>query len=522
MVDHRVVLLVVTIVMVVFILVGHSVVVLDDIVVLHRVIVLDDIVVLHGVMVINDALVDDWVSVDNFVLVDVLHLANVMVHIVVVLLVVRVDLLDEHVVGEVVEWLVLDVVLLDHMVVVVVVMLSHRRRLVIDLGVVMHVRCRVVRRRLHAVVAVLVVHDGLMVHAVVVVDQVLFEVVLGIGLLVNELMVVVVMVVIVVHGRMLVVIVVMAVMVLESYLVVVGVVLVPVVVVHTVAMVVLRVQVALVFVVNRVMVLFIVVLEASVLAVMHVALVVEIVQLWTVVRVVVIWVRVFNMRLMVVDSLAVVRVLVEVDRLVIDVLVLLDDDIASMAVLLVLSILNLVRQEVLSHVGVGKAHALCVSRHQVTVKLARELVIVAVRMSAALGVVLAILVMELLPLLHLVVSVVEWVRCHRWQLLSRVEDVLRVLGLHVVCDIEQWALSVIRVHWHTLSSVRWLEVPATVNASRRPVLAAVIELSRAVGVLMAGHVETLTKPSNLHERRVWSVELVASIVVGAGDGGSEG
>ena len=106
--------------------VAFVLVVIDSVMVLNSVVMLHDVVVLDSVMVLNDTLVDDWVALDNLILINVLDLANMMVHVMVVLLVVWVNLFDENVMGEVMEGLTLDVVLLDHVIAMVVVMLGHR------------------------------------------------------------------------------------------------------------------------------------------------------------------------------------------------------------------------------------------------------------------------------------------------------------------------------------------------------------------------------------------------------------
>ena len=99
---------------------------------------------------------------DDIVLIDVLNCANVMVH--VMILRMRVDnLRSSHIVMEVVEWLTLLMMLFYHMIAVLMVMLSNWRRRVVDLGMMMHVGGRVMRRGLRLTVRVLVVHDRLLV-----------------------------------------------------------------------------------------------------------------------------------------------------------------------------------------------------------------------------------------------------------------------------------------------------------------------------------------------------------------------
>lgn len=64
-------------------------------------------------------------------------------------------------------------VLLDHVVVMLTVVLSHRRRLWFDSRVVVHVWRCVMSRRLRRMMAMLMVNNGLVMKAIVVVDQVL-------------------------------------------------------------------------------------------------------------------------------------------------------------------------------------------------------------------------------------------------------------------------------------------------------------------------------------------------------------
>lgn len=316
-------------------------VMLNGVMVLNRVVVLHDVVVLHSIVVLEDALVDHWVTIDNLIFIHMLNLANVMIHVMVVFFVTRVHFLDEHVTGEVVEGLMLDVVFLDHMVAMVVVVLGHRGRLVVDLGVMMDVRCSVVGRRLSLMVAVLVIDDGLVVDAVVMIYEVLFEVMLGLGLLVNQ--VVIVMMVIVLVSMVHIVIVIMTPP--NRFLV-------SVVMMHSVAMVILSIAMALILMANRVMVLLVVMLIARVLAEMVVASVAELMQLRAMMCIMVIRVCILDMRLVVMNLFTMVRVLVEVDWLLgVDILVLLDNDIAPVAILFMLSILQVVRQEVPLFIG---------------------------------------------------------------------------------------------------------------------------------------------------------------------------
>lgn len=167
-------------VLVMVVVMVNDVVMHDGVMMLDSIVVLDDIVVLKNVMVaidINDMVLDVLRMVINQgILIDVFHLSDVMVHLMVLVWFMVMDLLDHNIMLEVMKGVVLLVMLLDHMVPMIVMVLSDWRRLVVDLRVVVHVRCGVMRRWLCLVMTVLVVYDWLVMHAIVVVNEVLIEV----------------------------------------------------------------------------------------------------------------------------------------------------------------------------------------------------------------------------------------------------------------------------------------------------------------------------------------------------------
>ena len=110
------------------------------------------------------------------VLVYVLNLTDMMIHLVVLVMRLFMYLFNPQIVVEVVERVLL-VVLLNH-VIPVIVMLGNWRRLLVDLGVMVHVRCCVVCGILRRVMAMFMVDDGLVMDAIVVMNQVLIKVVI--------------------------------------------------------------------------------------------------------------------------------------------------------------------------------------------------------------------------------------------------------------------------------------------------------------------------------------------------------
>ena len=118
------------------------------------------------------------------VLVYVLNLTDMMIHLVVLVMRLFMNLFNPQIVVEVVERVLL-VVLFNH-VIPVIVMLGNRRRLFVDLGVMVHVRSCVVGGILRRVMAMFMVDDGLVMDAIVVMNQVLI-------ILMEQLMMVIVM-----------------------------------------------------------------------------------------------------------------------------------------------------------------------------------------------------------------------------------------------------------------------------------------------------------------------------------------
>ena len=351
------------------------------------------------------------------------------------------DLLDGHVSVVVVQRM-LFVVLRDHMVAVLAVVFRDRGRRIVDFGVVVDVRRCVVSGRLVLLVLVLVVYDGLVVDSVVMVHQVLIEMtVLGvrvdllrimmvsfyvmdwrIDILVGDLFgcwhaVVCVMGIRVFFGHWRIVICVMAIRNLFSHwyivvcmvsivIVVMGSLLIYMIVVHAVSMVQLSVEPMILFMADRPMVPLIMVLVAMAPEVLSL----EIVQLGPVMRVMIVRVGVLDVRRVIVHSLAVVRILVEIHG-VVHVFMLCDGNVVTTAMHLMLSILNIMRQQI--SCLINDSHSLAIARHQMSIELAPMHIEVGMSVPRALRVVL----MVLHVVWSLVVSLIEGVRSHRWQLL---------------------------------------------------------------------------------------------------------
>ena len=403
------------------------------------------------------------------------------------------DLLDGHVSVEVVQRM-LFVVLRDHMVAVLAVVFRDRGRRFVDFGVVVDVRRCVVSGRLVLLVLVLVVDDGLVVDSVVMVHQVLIEMtVLGvrvdllrimmvrfyvmdwrIDVLVGNLFgcrhaVVCVMRIGDLFGNWYIVVSVMAIRNLFGHwyivvcmvsivIVVMGSLLIYMIVVHAVSMIQLSVESMILFMADRPMVPLIMMLVAMAPE----ALSLKIVQLRPMVRVMVVRVGVLDVRRVIVHSLAVVRILVEIHWIV-HVFMLCDGNVVTTAMHLMLSVLNIMRKQICCLIN--DSHSLAIARHQMSIELAPMHIEVGVSVPRALRVVL----MVLHVVWSLVVSLIEGVRSHRWQLLRRMEDVLGVFCLDIVNKIvKTGSLMYLMVDRTSLSSVCWLKVSAMVDSYWSP------------------------------------------------------
>ena len=147
--------------------------------------VADCVVVMDGIMVLDCIVVLESFNIDvvlgvmfvQGILINVLNLTDMMVHRMVLLVVRLVDLLNHDVVMEVMKGMIL-VVLLDHVVPMIIMMFGNGRRLLVNLWVVVHVRGRMMGRWLRLMMAMLMVNDGLLVDAIVVINHVLTEVVM--------------------------------------------------------------------------------------------------------------------------------------------------------------------------------------------------------------------------------------------------------------------------------------------------------------------------------------------------------